>query len=118
DGSRRRRGRGPILPPGRRSSGALPRAPAPGIRVRRPCSGRRASRAMPGRSSHGAAAGGCPVWEAPAMAEKEAPRARTSRMSGKERREQLLSVGRRVFAEKGFDMTTDEEIAERAEVSK
>src|SRR5699024_9727639 len=58
------------------------------------------------------------MWETPAMTEKEAPRTRTSRMSGKERREQLLSVGRRVFAEKGFDMTTVEEIAARAKVSK
>src|SRR5699024_12629689 len=48
----------------------------------------------------------------------EAPRARTSRMSGKERRERLRSVGRSVSAEKGFDMTTVEEIAARAKVSK
>src|SRR5699024_10795500 len=36
EGSRRRRGRGPILPPGRWSSGALRRAGAPGARVTNP----------------------------------------------------------------------------------
>ena len=40
------------------------------------------------------------------------------RMSGKERREQLLDVGRALFAEKGFDATSTEEIANRAGVSK
>jgi AcrR family transcriptional regulator len=44
-----------------------------------------------------------------------APRAR---MSGKERREQLLDVGRTLFADKGFDGTSVEEIAARAGVSK
>ena len=39
-------------------------------------------------------------------------------MSGKERREQLLDVGRALFAEKGFDGTSIEEIASRAGVSK
>ena len=39
-------------------------------------------------------------------------------MSGKERREQLLDVGRALFAEKGFDATSTEEIANRAGVSK
>ncbi|MGP9537408.1 TetR/AcrR family transcriptional regulator [Brachybacterium sp. AOP43-C2-M15] len=52
------------------------------------------------------------------MAEKGAPRGRSTRMSGKERREQLVAVSRRLFAEKGFDMTTVEEIASRAKVSK
>ena len=40
------------------------------------------------------------------------------RMSGKERREQLLDIGRMLFARKGFDGTSVEEIAERAGVSK
>jgi AcrR family transcriptional regulator len=39
-------------------------------------------------------------------------------MTGKERREQLLDVGRSLFAEKGFDATSVEEIAARAGVSK
>jgi AcrR family transcriptional regulator len=39
-------------------------------------------------------------------------------MSGKERREQLLDVGRTLFATKGFDGTSVEEIAEKAGVSK
>ena len=39
-------------------------------------------------------------------------------MSGKERREQLLDIGRTLFAEKGFDGTSVEEIADKAGVSK
>src|SRR6185437_3607487 len=39
-------------------------------------------------------------------------------MTGKERREQLLAVGRKLFAEKGFEATSVEEIAATAEVSK
>jgi len=39
-------------------------------------------------------------------------------MSGKERREQLLDVGRSLFAEKGFEASSTEEIANRAGVSK
>ncbi len=40
------------------------------------------------------------------------------RMTGRERREQLLDVGRALFAERGFEATSIEEIAARAGVSK
>ena len=39
-------------------------------------------------------------------------------MTGKERREQLLDVGRVLFAERGYDGTSVEEIAHKAGVSK
>jgi AcrR family transcriptional regulator len=40
------------------------------------------------------------------------------RMTGKERREQLLEIGRTLFAERGVDATSVEEIAAKAGVSK
>jgi len=40
------------------------------------------------------------------------------RMTGQERRVQLLDVGRAVFAERGYDAASIEEIAQRADVSK
>nr|WP_231948796.1 TetR/AcrR family transcriptional regulator [Jiangella alkaliphila] len=48
------------------------------------------------------------------------PRATPSRirMTGKQRREQLLDVGRALFAERGYDGTSIEEISARAGVSK
>jgi len=52
-----------------------------------------------------------------AASERESPASRV-RMSGKERREQLLDVGRTLFADKGFDGTSVEEIADKAGVSK
>ncbi len=39
-------------------------------------------------------------------------------MTGKERRQQLLDIGRSLFAERGFEATSIEEIAARAGVSK
>jgi AcrR family transcriptional regulator len=39
-------------------------------------------------------------------------------MTGKERRQQLLDVGRRLFAERGFEGTSIEEVASQAGVSK
>jgi len=39
------------------------------------------------------------------------------RMSGQERREQLLAVGRKLFAEKGFEAVSVEEIASTASTS-
>lgn len=40
------------------------------------------------------------------------------RMTGAERREQLIEIGRGLFAERGFDGTAIEEVATRAKVSK
>jgi AcrR family transcriptional regulator len=48
----------------------------------------------------------------------EDKRAARVRMTGQERRAQLITIGRSVFAERGFEATTVEEIAERAKVSK
>ena len=60
-----------------------------------------------------------PIAEAvplrPAPAPTDAPR---KRMSGLERREQLIAVGRRLFAELGYESVTVEAIAQAAKVSK
>src|ERR671937_1094750 len=45
-------------------------------------------------------------------------RARRTRMTGAERRQQLLEIGRTLFAAKGFEGTSVEEIAAKAGVSK
>nr|WP_245771410.1 TetR/AcrR family transcriptional regulator [Actinacidiphila guanduensis] len=61
--------------------------------------------------------------EGPRAATRTAPadparRSRRVRMTGKERREQLLDVGRGLFAERGYEGTSVEEIAHTAGVSK
>ncbi|MEU3601212.1 TetR/AcrR family transcriptional regulator [Streptomyces sp. NPDC006798] len=54
----------------------------------------------------------------PAKPRTTARRGRRVRMTGAERREQLLDIGRVLFAEKGFEGTSVEEIAATAGVSK
>ncbi|HVF53352.1 MAG TPA: TetR/AcrR family transcriptional regulator [Actinomycetota bacterium] len=49
------------------------------------------------------------------MTASEAPRVR---MTGQERRAQLLDIGRSVFAEKGYEAASIEEIAQRARITK
>ncbi|QKW07056.1 TetR/AcrR family transcriptional regulator [Streptomyces sp. NA04227] len=49
---------------------------------------------------------------------EKARRSRRTRMTGAQRRQQLLEIGRTVFAAKGFEGTSVEEIASRAGVSK
>jgi AcrR family transcriptional regulator len=56
--------------------------------------------------------------EQPAAPPARRERVERVRMSGRERREQLIDVGRKLFASKGFEAVTIEEIAAKAGVSK
>jgi AcrR family transcriptional regulator len=46
------------------------------------------------------------------------PERRKVRMTGQERRSQLLDIGRAVFAERGFEAASIEEVAQRAQITK
>lgn len=54
----------------------------------------------------------------PAQAPPPAKTSSRVRMSAAQRREQLIVIGRQIFAERGFDATSIEEVAARAKVSK
>lgn len=84
-----------------------------------PAPARPRAAATPGAASDGGAER-APDTAAGRSAAAPAPRRRGGRvrMTGKQRREQLLEIGRTVFAERGYDGTSVEEIAERAGVSK
>lgn len=52
------------------------------------------------------------------MSSGEPPKVSRPRMTGTQRRQQLIEIGRALFAERGYDATSIEEIAQRAQVSK
>ena len=56
--------------------------------------------------------------DTPGSAGSPAGESGRTRLSAVERRSQLVRIGRSVFAEKGYDATSVEEIAERAGISK
>src|SRR5690606_10485150 len=106
------------LPPGRGGPGrSAPRIRTWTARLQRPacCRYTRAdhARARPGRRPQSASRSGHDGQVA-----TESSRPARARMTASQRRAQLLDVSRRLFAEKGFDLTSVEEIAVRAAVSK
>jgi AcrR family transcriptional regulator len=76
-----------------------------------------ARRAPPGARESGKMASVTENHEGP-RSTQAVPNGARGRMSGKERRAQLVDVGRRLFAEKGLEGTSVEEIAAKAGVSK
>lgn len=59
-----------------------------------------------------------PHLKPPAKAAAKTKRHQRARMTSAERREQLIEIARALFAQRGFEGTSIEEIASRAEVSK
>src|SRR5690348_12401605 len=71
------------------------------------------------RTRSGFATGGTVVTvDRPTAQEEKVQRAPRARMTGTQRRHQLIEVARGLFAERGFEGTSIEEIAQRAGVSK
>src|ERR1700754_2437026 len=82
------------------------------------CAGRRSRGSSPGGSRRPSRRHDGWVIDPSTAKNERRRRPRRARMTGAERREQLLEIGRTLFAAKGFEGTSVEEIAAKAGVSK